>query len=112
MGRREVKFDLRTKLMLILVVNLFLLLSHALAFELVLVFGCLLLITIDGQTRSAFHYLIAFCVMLGIDQLLTPYISGFAFTLQRRAEEGGPQKGGRARPHGGAGGNRVHLYGL
>ncbi|HIQ95593.1 MAG TPA: energy-coupling factor transporter transmembrane protein EcfT [Candidatus Limivivens merdigallinarum] len=81
MGRREVKFDLRTKLMLILVVNLFLLLSHALAFELVLVFGCLLLITIDGQTRSAFHYLIAFCVMLGIDQLLTPYISGFAFTL-------------------------------
>ncbi|MFQ7475301.1 MAG: energy-coupling factor transporter transmembrane protein EcfT, partial [Anaerotignum sp.] len=69
MGRREVKFDLRTKLMLILVVNLFLLLSHALVFELVLVFGCLLLITIDRQTRSAFHFLIAFFIMLGIDQL-------------------------------------------
>lgn len=81
MGRREVKFDLRTKLMLILVVNLFLLLSHALAFELVLVFGCLLLITIDGQTRSAFHFLIAFFIMLGIDQLVTPHMNGFAFTL-------------------------------
>lgn len=81
MGSREVKFDLRTKLMLILVVNLFLLLSHALAFELVLVFGCLLLITIDGQTRSAFHFLIAFFIMLGIDQLVTPHMNGFAFTL-------------------------------
>lgn len=81
MGRREVKFDLRTKLMLILVVNLFLLLSHVLAFELVLVFGCLLLITIDGQPRSAIHFLIAFFIMLGIDQLVTPHMNGFAFTL-------------------------------
>lgn len=81
MEKREVKFDLRTKLMLILVVNLFLLLSHSLIFELVLVFGCLLLITIDGQVKSAFHFLIAFLIMLGIDRLLTPYINGFSFTL-------------------------------
>ena len=81
MRKREVKFDLRTKLMLILVVNLFLLLSHSLIFELVLVFGCLLLITIDGQCKSAFHFLIAFFIMLGIDQLLTPYMNGFVFTL-------------------------------
>ena len=57
MEKREVKFDLRTKFMLILVVNLFLLLSHSLIFELVLVFGCLLLITIDGQAKSAFDCL-------------------------------------------------------
>lgn len=81
MEKREVKFDLRTKLMLILVVNLFLLLSHSLIFELVLVFGCLLLITIDGQAKSAFHFLIVFLIMLGIDQLLMPYINGFFFTL-------------------------------
>lgn len=81
MEKREVKFDLRTKFMLILVVNLFLLLSHSLIFELVLVFGCLLLITIDGQVKSAFHFLIVFLIMLGIDQLLTPYINGFFFTL-------------------------------
>lgn len=81
MKRREVKFDLRTKLMLILVVNLFLLLSHSLIFELVLVSGCLLLITIDGQAKSALHFLIVFLLMLGIDQLLTPYMSGFIFTL-------------------------------
>lgn len=67
--------------MLILVVNLFLLLSHSVIFELVLVFGCLLLITIDGQAKSAFHFLIVFLIMLGIDQLLTPYINGFFFTL-------------------------------
>lgn len=81
MERGEAKFDLRTKLMLILVVNLFLLLSHSLIFELVLVFGCLLLITIDGQEKSAFHFLVVFLTMLGIDQLLTPYINGFFFTL-------------------------------
>lgn len=81
MGRREVKFDLRTKLILILVVNLFLLLSHALAFELVLVFGCLLLITIDRQPKSALRFLIAFFIMLAIDQIVTPYMNGFAFTL-------------------------------
>lgn len=81
MEKREVRFDLRTKFMLILVVNLFLLLSHSLIFELVLVFGCLLLITIDGQAKSAFHFLIVFLIMLGIDQLLTPYINGFFFTL-------------------------------
>ena len=81
MEKREVKFDLRTKFMLILVVNLFLLLSHSVTFELVLIFGCLLLITIDGQAKSAFHFLIVFLIMLGIDQLLTPYINGFFFTL-------------------------------
>lgn len=81
MERREVKFDLRTKLMLILVVNLFLLLSHSLVFELILVSGCLLLIAIDGQHRSAFRFLIVFLMMLGIDRLVTPYMSGFAFTL-------------------------------
>ena len=81
MEKREVKFDLRTKFMLILVVNLFLLLSHSVIFELVLVFGCLLLITIDGQAKSAFHFLIVFLIMLGVDQLLTPYINGFFFTL-------------------------------
>lgn len=81
MEKREVKFDLRTKFMLILVVNLFLLLSHSVIFELVLIFSCLLLITIDGQAKSAFHFLIVFLIMLGIDQLLTPYINGFFFTL-------------------------------
>ena len=81
MEKREVKFDLRTKFMLILVVNLFLLLSHSVIFELVLIFGCLLLISIDGQAKSAFHFLIVFLIMLGIDQLLTPYINGFFFTL-------------------------------
>ena len=81
METREVRFALRTKFMLILVVNLFLLLSHSVIFELVLIFGCLLLITIDGQAKSAFHFLIVFLIMLGIDQLLTPYINGFFFTL-------------------------------
>ena len=81
MKKREVKFDLRTKLMLILIVNLFLLLSHSLIFELVLVFGCLALITADGQGKSAFHFLLVFLLMLGIDRLLTPYMTGFFFTL-------------------------------
>lgn len=81
MNNRKVIFDLRTKLMLILLVNLFLLLSHSLIFELVLVSGCLLLITIDGQAKSAFHFLTAFLIMLAIDRFVMPYMSGFVFTL-------------------------------
>lgn len=81
MKKREVKFDLRTKFMLLMAVNLFLLLSHSLIFELGLIFGCLLLIAIDGQVKGAFHFLIVFFIMLGIDQLLTPYMDGFVFTL-------------------------------
>lgn len=78
---REAKFDLRTKLMLILAVNLFLLLSHSLGFELVLASGCLLLIAMDGQPKSALRFLMAFCIMLAVDRLATPYMEGFAFTL-------------------------------
>lgn len=81
MGRREVEFDLRTKLMLILAVNLLLLLSHSLGFELVLVSGCLLLIAMDGQPKSALRFLMAFCIMLAVDRLAAPYMEGFAFTL-------------------------------
>lgn len=81
MKNRKVKFDLRTKLMLILVVNLFLLLSHSLIFELVLVSGCMILITVDGQQKSAFRFLIVFLIMLTIDRFVMPYMSGFVFTL-------------------------------
>ncbi len=78
---REAQFDLRTKLMLILAVNLFLLFSHSLLFELALILGCLLLITIDGQRKSAFRFLMVYSLMLGIDRLATPHMSGYVFTL-------------------------------
>ena len=81
MKEKEGKFDLRTKIIMLIVVNLLLLLSHSLLFELALVFSCLLIITIDGQSRSAFHFLIVFLVMLGIDQLLASHMEGFWFTL-------------------------------
>ncbi len=81
MRKREVKFDLRTKLMLLVAVNLILFLSHSLAFEIILVCGCLVIIAIDGQGKSTFNYLLIFLIMLLIDYLVTPYISGFVFTL-------------------------------
>ena len=64
MEKREVKFDLRTKLMLILVVNLFLLLSHSLAFELVLVFGCLILIAGSRKVPFTFSLHFLLCSVL------------------------------------------------
>lgn len=76
-----VKFDLRTKLMLILVINLLLLLSHSLVFELVLFSSCILMIFLAGQKKSAFHFVCVFLVMLAIDQIITPHMHGFFFTL-------------------------------
>ena len=74
-------FDPRTKLLLLLLVNLLLLLSHSLWFEIVLFTGCIVIVSVSGQIKSAGHFLIAFLLMLGIDRGLTPYMSGIVFTL-------------------------------
>lgn len=74
-------FDPRTKILLLLSVNLLLLLSHSLWFEIVLFTGCIAIVSISGQTKSAGHFLIAFLLMLGVDRGLTPYMSGIVFTL-------------------------------
>lgn len=79
--RKELTFDPRTKILLLLSVNLLFLLSHSLWFEIALFTGCIVIMSVSGQVKSAGHFLIAFLLMLGIDRGLTPYMSGFVFTL-------------------------------
>ena len=80
-ARKGLAFDPRTKILLLLSVNLLLLLSHSLWFEVVLFAGCIAIVSVSGQVKSAGHFLIAFLLMLGIDRGLTPYMSGIVFTL-------------------------------
>lgn len=80
-ARRGVGFDPRTKLLLLLAVNLLLLLSHSLALEITLLAFCLAVITADGQGKSALHFLVLFLILLAIDRGVTPYMSGYVFTL-------------------------------
>ncbi|MGL6198781.1 MAG: energy-coupling factor transporter transmembrane component T [Lachnospiraceae bacterium] len=79
--RKGLGFDPRIKLFLLLLVNLLLLLSHSLLFEIVLFSISIIIVCVDGQRGSAFHFIIAFLLMLGIDRGLTPYLSGYVFTL-------------------------------
>ncbi len=74
-------FDPRTKLILLLLVNLLLLISHSLWFELALLGFCLLIVSLAGQTKPAFYFFIVFCILLGIDRFLAPRLSGIGFTL-------------------------------
>lgn len=79
--QKSVLFDVRTKIVLLLTINLLLLLSHSLLLELILIGWCLIHVYISGQKESAFHFLLVFLVMLGMDKGLTPFMSGFSFTL-------------------------------
>lgn len=79
--RKGMALDPRTKLILLILVNILLLMSHSLWFEIILLGSCLLLVSLGGRPRTAFHFLIAFLIMLGIDRFFVPYMNGFVFTL-------------------------------
>lgn len=79
--QRGVHFDPRTKILLLLVINIFLLVSHSIWFEIAL-FGCsVLLVACGGKIKSALHTTIVFCIMLAIDRIVTPYLNGVVFTI-------------------------------
>lgn len=81
MNRGRVHFEPRTKLFLLIAVNLVLLLSHAVWYECTLVLLCVLLLCSSGQPKSGMRFTILFLVMLAIDRFLVPYASGYVFTL-------------------------------
>ena len=78
---KGVGFDPRTKLIILLLVNLLLLLSHSLWFEMILFGCCVLLVSSGGQPKSAFHFFVAFWVMFAVDRGITPYMNGIIFTI-------------------------------
>lgn len=77
----RIHFDPRTKLLLLLGVNLLLLMSHSLYLELVLILFCLGHLVVSGKGESAFHFLLLFLGMLGLDMGLTPFMSGFSYSI-------------------------------
>ncbi|MDL2214087.1 energy-coupling factor transporter transmembrane protein EcfT [Clostridia bacterium OttesenSCG-928-O13] len=78
---RAVRFDLRTKIIVLAAVNILLFLSSSAAFEWVLMGSSLLVVAVGGQPKSAMHFLAAFLLMLLAGHLLVPRVHGFAGTL-------------------------------
>ena len=81
MGHKAVRFDPRTKLIALLVVNLLLLASHSFVLELMLFLYSEAIIIASRRIASAAKYLAVFVVMLLVDKMLTPRLSDMAFAL-------------------------------
>lgn len=77
----RIHFDPRTKILLLLGMNLLLLMSHSLYWEVVLVLFCLGHLLVSGKGESAFHFLLLFLIMLILDIGLTPFMSGFSYSI-------------------------------
>lgn len=76
-----VRFDPRTKLLVLLGVSLLLLASHSLALELILFIFCEGITAASGRIGSAIRYAIVFAVMLVADLLIAPYLTGMVFAV-------------------------------
>lgn len=74
--QRWLCFDLRTRVIILLVVNL-LFITNSSAFELVLTGSSLLVVALGGQWKSACRFSIAFLVMILIEKLVAPHVQGF-----------------------------------
>ena len=73
------RFDPRTKFALLLGVNFLLLASHSLALEVMLFLYCEVVSLVSRRAKNAARYLVVFLVMLLVDRLMAPQLSGMAF---------------------------------
>ena len=79
--KNGIRFDPRTKFILLLGVNMLLLLSRSLFLELALFLFCIFILLVDKRYKNAVIYLIAFLLMLFIDRFLSGCFTGFYFTI-------------------------------
>lgn len=75
------RFDPRTKFALLLGVNFLLLASHSLVLEVMLFLYCEVVSLVSRRAKNAVWYLVVFLVMLLVDRLMAPQLSGMAFAL-------------------------------
>lgn len=76
-----VRFDPRTKLMLLLGVNVMLFLNHSLLYEGLLLVFCCASIGVSGDVRRAVKFLVLYIVMLALGFFVVPYLSRYVYTL-------------------------------
>lgn len=80
-GKKYIHFDLRTKIIILIVVNVLLFLSTSFKLECILTVFCLLVTAIGGQPKSAFGFLVFFISMAAAEQFMIPSSKGAVSTL-------------------------------
>lgn len=78
---KSVRFDLRTKIIILIVVNILLFISKTVLFEWVLTISSLIVAALNGQRKSALRFFLFFCLMMLIEYILMPHLSGFLASL-------------------------------
>lgn len=78
---KRAHFDLRTKIIILVAVNILLFMGRTPVYECLLMGGCLAVTAWSGQRRSAGRFLLVFAAMMLAELLLMPDLSGFAASL-------------------------------
>jgi energy-coupling factor transport system permease protein len=78
---KGIRFDPRTKFILLFGVNLLLLLSRSLVLEVALFSFCICILVVDAKYKDAIMYVIAFLFMLFTDRYLCVFLTGFYGTI-------------------------------
>mgnify|MGYP000871792720 FL=1 len=79
--RPIMRFDPRTKILLLLAVNCLNLATHSLLFEMILFFLSVSIMSLNGQSKSGLHFLTIFLIMVGVYEIVKPLPQSFALSL-------------------------------
>ena len=75
------RFDPRTKLLLLVGVNVMLFLNHALLYDVLIILFCCVLIGMSGGHKRAMKYIALYTVMLAAGYLVVPYLPSYIYSL-------------------------------
>lgn len=78
-----VHFDVRTKLFLLLMMNILMFAGSGIAYEAVLVGFCALMLALSGRLRTALKFTVLFAAMAAVDVLVSGIEGGFWISLLR-----------------------------
>ncbi len=81
MDRKGIKFDPRSKIFALLLVNLLLLLSHSIYFEISLFLSSVVIVYLGGEDKNILKYVLTFSLMLAFNLFIFPHVNGSVLTL-------------------------------
>lgn len=75
------RFDPRTKIMLLILLDILLFMGHSLFYESCVILFCALIVALGGQRKSALKFTTAFFLFAVTEHIITPYMDMFVITL-------------------------------
>lgn len=81
LDKRCLNFDPRTKILLLIELDMILFLGHSLIYETCVILFCFLILVIGGQRKSAAKFLAVYIVFVVMQRFVDPYMDIFVFSL-------------------------------